>query len=321
MKLHFWGTRGSLPVSLTAAGVRRKLIDALSVAGPDAVGSTEAASAFVDALPFHIAAGFGGHTSCVQMISPRLPERTHVLFDLGSGLRTYSQQVMAGYKQNGPQTYHVFLSHLHWDHIMGFPFFIPAYEAGNVIHLHSCHAEVEQAIRQQQDAPSFPVPFAMLGAAIHFHIHSVDCDLEVAGLRVRAKKQHHGGDSYGWRIDDGERVVVYSTDSEHKLERTDEREAFIRFFERADAVIFDTMYSLAEAISIKADWGHSSNIVGVELCQAAQAKRLVMFHHEPAFDDAQLWRVFEETRRFEEITRDVAPLEVLAAYDGLTLNL
>lgn len=81
------------------------------------------------------------------------------------------------------------------------------------------------------------------------------------------------------------------------------------------------MYALADAISVKADWGHSSNIVGVELCQAAGVRRLCMFHHEPAYDDARIESVLRETRRFEEITRDEAPLEIVSAYDGLEIEL
>jgi ribonuclease BN (tRNA processing enzyme) len=102
----------------------------------------------------------------------------------------------------------------------------------------------------------------------------------------------------------------------------EEHEGFVKFFAKADLVIFDAMYSLAEAVSVKADWGHSSNVVGVELCQAAKAKRLALFHHEPMNDDNQLSRLLAETRRLEEITRhDHNPLEVISAYDGLTVAL
>jgi phosphoribosyl 1,2-cyclic phosphodiesterase len=82
------------------------------------------------------------------------------------------------------------------------------------------------------------------------------------------------------------------------------------------------MYSLAEAVSVKADWGHSSNVVGVELCQAAAARRLALFHHQPAHDDQQLARLLAETKRLEQITRgDAAPLEIISAYDGLIVEL
>ena len=86
-------------------------------------------------------------------------------------------------------------------------------------------------------------------------------------------------------------------------------------------VIFDAMYALAEAISVKADWGHSSNIVGVELCQMARAKHLVLFHHEPANNDATLEGLLKEARRFEELTRGDQALKVSAAYDGLEIDL
>lgn len=82
------------------------------------------------------------------------------------------------------------------------------------------------------------------------------------------------------------------------------------------------MYSLAEAVSVKADWGHSSNVIGVELCQAAAARRLALFHHEPMHDDKQLSRLLVETRRLEEITRgSQRPLEIISAYDGLSISL
>jgi ribonuclease BN (tRNA processing enzyme) len=114
---------------------------------------------------------------------------------------------------------------------------------------------------------------------------------------------------------------VYSTDSEHTFQDPTEGASFARFFREADVVIFDAMYSLAEAISVKADWGHSSNIVGVELCQLAQVRHLCLFHHEPALDDGALAKMLEETRRYEEITRTGHAMRVSAAYDGLEITL
>jgi phosphoribosyl 1,2-cyclic phosphodiesterase len=214
------------------------------------------------------------------------------------------------------------MSHLHWDHIMGFPFFTPVYIPGNRIVIHGCHEELELAFRRQQAAPCFPVDFDQLAATIEFDVMTPGRRYEIAGLGVTAKRQRHAGDSYGWRFEHDGRAFVYTTDSEHALGDDSERAAFVDFFRGADLVVFDAMYSLAEAISVKADWGHSSNIVGVELCQAAGARRLCLFHHEPAHDDSQIARTLAETRRFEEITReDRIPLEVSAAYDGLEIAL
>jgi ribonuclease BN (tRNA processing enzyme) len=133
--------------------------------------------------------------------------------------------------------------------------------------------------------------------------------------------QRHGGDSYGYRFESQGKVVVYSTDSEHPLEQPEHTQRFVNFFRDADLVIFDGMYSLADAVSVKADWGHSSNIVGVELCQMAGARHLCLFHHEPVFDDAAIDAVLAETRRLEEITRGATRLRVSAAYDGLEIGL
>ena len=133
--------------------------------------------------------------------------------------------------------------------------------------------------------------------------------------------QHHGGDSNGYRYERDGIAVVYSTESEHKLEDTAATAAFVEFFRDADLVIFDAMYSLADSITVKEDWGHSSNVVGVELCQMAGVKHLCMFHHEPLFDDDQLRRVLAETRRLEEITRGETRLEVSSAYDGMEIEL
>ena len=317
-RIRFWGTRGSLPVALTRQGVRDKLILALRGSGGRALGSDAEIERYIDSLPFEVAGTFGGNTSCVEL-DTGTPE--YVICDLGSGLRHFGQAAIARHGPGSPQTYHLFVSHVHWDHIMGLPFFGPAYIPGNRLFFYGAHTELEAALRRQMDPPSFPVNFSVFNAAIEFVYLEPDRTHDVAGMQVTLKRQHHAGDSYGYRFERDGRAVVYSTDSEHKFEQPGETAGFAKFFRDADVVIFDAMYSLAEAISVKADWGHSSNIVGVELCQLAQARHLCLFHHEPALDDAALARMLEETRRYEEITRTGDPVRVSAAYDGLELTL
>lgn len=322
MRVRFWGTRGSIPVALTAPQIRHKLITAFTRAMGQQLDSTEKITSFVDhELGFDVAGTFGGHSSCVEIDAGQPESGEHLICDMGSGARPLGQAMMSRFGPAAGQTYHVFMSHLHWDHIMGFPFFTPVYVPGNRIVMHGCHAELEHAFRRQQAAPSFPVEFSQLAATIEFDILAPGETREIAGFRVTPKKQLHGGDSYGYRFERDGKVVVYSTDSEHKLENAKEFDAFVQFFRNADLVIFDAMYSLAESISVKADWGHSSNVVGVELCQLAGARRLCMFHHEPASDDTAIATLLAETKRFEEITREGAVLEVLTAYDGLEVIL
>jgi len=316
--VRFWGTRGSLPVALDAAGVRAKLVAALRGANGHTFASDADVDAYVDSLPFDVGSTFGGNTSCVELLTGN-PE--YVACDLGSGLRPFGQAAIARHGPAAPQTYHLFVSHVHWDHIMGLPFFGPAYIPGNRLVFYGGHENLEAALRRQMDPPSFPVSFDVFRAAIDFVRLAPDVPHDVAGVRVTLKHQHHAGDSYGYRFEKGGRTIVYSTDSEHQLTEPGELVAFTEFFRDADLVIFDVRYSLAEATSVKADWGHSSNIVGVELCQAAKVKELCLFHHEPALDDAALTKMLTETRRFEEITRRAAPLRISAAYDGLEIRL
>jgi phosphoribosyl 1,2-cyclic phosphodiesterase len=317
-RIRFWGTRGSLPVSLTASDVRRKLTIALRGASGRVFASDREIGDYLDGLGMAVAGTYGGHSSCVEI---ETGGGEYVLCDLGSGVRRFGQAAIARHGPSAPQTYHVFLSHVHWDHIMGLPFFTPAYIPGNRVRFYGSHPGLEAALRRQQEQPSFPVDFSYLRANIEFVHLEPGKHHAVAGMTVTSKLQQHGGDSYGYRFEANGRSVVYSTDSEHKLTDPQDTAAFVEFFRNADVVIFDAMYSLAEATTVKADWGHSSNVVGVELCQMAGVRHLCLFHHEPANDDATISGVLEETRRLEEITRTGEPMLVSAAYDGMEIEL
>jgi len=322
VRVRFWGTRGSIPVSLTAADIRDKLARALLAASGKRFESYNDAQAFItQSLPAGLGHTYGGHSSCVELDTGG---EEYFACDMGSGARAFGAHVLA--RQGGrPATVHVFMSHMHWDHIMGFPFFGPAYVPNTRVRIYGCHEELELAFRRQQEPPSFPVPFDTLGADIEFVRLEPGRTHEVSGLKVTPQIQRHSGDSYGFRFESGGKRVVYTTDSEHKLEERSEAELFSGFFRDADLVIFDAMYSLADAISIRAAWGHSSNVVGVELCQMARAKHLVLFHHEPANSDAAIDGLLRDARRLEELTRDnfqpPRRLEISAAHDGLEIEL
>jgi phosphoribosyl 1,2-cyclic phosphodiesterase len=322
MRVRFWGTRGSLPVSLTWRDVRDRLARALVAASGRQLDTIEKAYAFAEGeLDFSLTHTFGGHSSCVEFELPGgAAGDEYFVCDMGSGARPFGDHVLA--RQAGrAASVNIFMSHVHWDHIMGFPFLGPAYVPNTRIRIYGCHEELEHAFRLQQNPPCFPVPFTQLAASIEFVRLAPGVTREVSGVRVTPKLQLHSGDSFGYRFEHAGKTLIYTTDSEHKLERKDETENIVAFFRDADLVVFDAMYSLAEAVSVKADWGHSSNIVGVELCQMARARKLALFHHEPANDDAAIERILRETRRLEELTRSGHRLEVLAAYDGLEVDL
>jgi len=299
--------------------IRQKIKHALLQANGRAFESESAVERFIDAeLDFSARHSYGGNTACVEIIEGA----NYTVCDMGSGLRCLGQQVMQKHGPSRPQVYNFFMSHVHWDHIMGFPFFAPAYIPGNTIRIHGGHAlsVLEEAFRRQQSDPCFPVQWDQLRAAIDFVHLEKDRWYEIDGLRIKAKLQPHHGDSYGYRFEKDGKAVVYSTDGEHKLQSEAETQAMIDFYRDADLVIFDAMYSLSDMITVREDWGHSSNVVGVDLCLRAHVKHFCMFHHEPAYSDQMIHTVLGETRRYAEIVREKGALEVSTAYDGLILD-
>ncbi|THD52235.1 MBL fold metallo-hydrolase [Phenylobacterium sp.] len=320
MLVRFWGTRGSLPVAQKADAIRSKIARALVAAGGRNFADDAEAAAFAEAsLDFATYGAYGGATSCVEIEGA---DDAYFVCDMGSGLREFGIDAFRRCAAGHPRTYHIFLSHLHWDHIMGFPFFGPAFDPGATIVIHSGHPDAEQALRRQQEEISFPVPFDWLRAKISFEVHGMAEPFEVAGVTVTLIRQHHSHDSYGYHLARDGRSVIYSTDSEHKVDNMDAEAAFEAFFAAADLVICDTMYSLGDSVSLKQDWGHSSNVVAVDLCHAAGAKRLALFHHEPTYTDADIQRMHAETVRYEELVREERPpLQVLCAYDGLEVTI
>jgi phosphoribosyl 1,2-cyclic phosphodiesterase len=317
MLIRFWGTRGSLPAPPNYRAVRTKVRDALLAASGRRFEGAEDVEAFIDReLPFSVGGTYGGNTSCVELVTGG---DEFVLCDLGSGVREFGNRILAQYGPAQTHRFNVFMSHLHWDHIMGFPFFTPAFIPGNVIRIYGCHKVMREAFMRQQSNPCFPVDFGSLGATIEFVELEPGRTYDIDGLLVRPILQNHGGDSFGYRFEKAGKAVVYSTDCEHKFEVLDERYPFVEFFRRADLLIFDAMYSLADQISVKEDWGHSSNMIAVELAQLAGAKHLVLYHHEPIYDDPMIERILGETRRWDEISRSGDELTITSAYDGLEI--
>jgi phosphoribosyl 1,2-cyclic phosphodiesterase len=320
MLIRFWGSRGSLPSPLNYRAVRAKILEAILASRGQSIESAEAVEKFIDTLPFAVRGTYGGNTSCTEIVTGG---DEYVLCDMGTGSREFGNSVLAKFGPAKKNRFNIFMSHLHWDHVMGFPFFTPSYIPGNVIRIHGCHKAMRETFARQQSNPSFPVDFKTLGATIEFVELEPGRIYEIDGLSVQTIAQRHGGDSYGYRFSKDGKTMVYSTDSEHKFETLDENYPFVEFFRNADLLVFDAQYSLADQISVKEDWGHSSNMIGVELAQLAGVKQLVMYHHEPVNDDRMLDKILAETRRYEEISRSeqARKLIVTSAYDGLEITL
>lgn len=322
MKAVIWGSCGSLPSPISSATIRSKMVRALWNARDKDFQSEADVQAYLDELPHSDRGTYKANTSCVQIVT----RSKQVIFcDAGTGIRDYAMTVDPDAE---PATYHIFISHLHWDHIQGFPFFAPAYKPGNRIIFHGFHAGIEKAIREQMDAPCFPVPFSAMQADIEFDIREEGANFEVDGVTIESIKQQHPGDSWGYSFEEDGKRIIYSSDSEHGPEAREDGYRFIDFFQSADVLIFDGQYTFEEANNEKRHWGHSDHMTAVELAARAEAKKLVVFHHEPSYSDTMIEEIHRDALDYrEEFNRKrfpereaCYPSELILAYDGLTIE-
>jgi phosphoribosyl 1,2-cyclic phosphodiesterase len=240
-------------------------------------------------------AQFGGNTSCVMIIGDG--GRVAIL-DAGTGIRKAGRWLVdRGIAQRDDLT--ICLSHTHWDHIQGFPFFGPAYDPRQNLTIAingraAAHVDLEQVFTTQMQQDFFPVPLSGMGATIRFWQPS-PTDLEARfGDSVRTLHHAHPGTAYSYRLADAAgHSVVYCTDIEHG-KRIDPR--VVELASGADLLIHDAQYTPAE-LEKKRGWGHSSWEQAVEVGLAAKVKRLALFHHDPEHDDAFLHGVEREAQR------------------------
>lgn len=318
MKVVIWGSRGSLPASVKSKTIRNKIYRAIEAARGYNLKSKKDIEQFIDKqLPFSVRGGYGTNTSCVEIRDGKNNEE-YVIFDSGSGIRDFGNYVMQ--KGKISSIFHIFLSHLHWDHIYGLPFFVPAYIKGNRLNFYGFHDNIEQVFINQQKSPCFPVPLHFMQSEKRFTKLKLEEEYEIAEFRVKGIEQNHPQISYGYSFEKEGKKIVYSTDSEHKYNSNDEDYPFVEFFRNADLLIFDTQYSLADAIYVKEDWGHSSNIIAVELAVRAGVKHLCMYHSENTHDDVTLDKMLRETINYASIYDKSYPLKISLAYDGLEID-
>ena len=332
MKVHFKGTRGSIPISYTAAQIKKKVVGALLAARGKDLRSESQILEFVEKkLPFHLGSGWGGNTACVFV---ETDSQEKIIFDAGSGIRPLGQEFAKAGLRN--TTFHIFISHLHYDHIQGIPFFIPAYDPSNKIIFHGAHEELEIGIKNQMRPPYFPIDMDSFNAEVTFEIHQADEKVEVCNSVISLFKQDHPGVSYGYRMDHGSKSVVYSTDAEHKNAAHSKEYPYVEFIRGADLLIFDALYTHSQSIGNREHWGHSSNVMGVELAARGEVKTLAIFHHDPGSSDQDIVDFEGHTRKFLQSSRSAIretqpgipgapsarkfPVEILHAYDGLTLT-
>lgn len=315
-EITFRGVRGSIPSPLLGDEIEEKVTRILETVTPEDLKDMASRKAFIEGLPVHLKRSFGGNSSCVQVDVGG----TLIIFDAGSGLRVLGYELLEKGFGRGQGEGHLFLSHTHWDHIMGIPFFIPFYRKGNRFKIYGAHPDLQERLNTQQSSPHFPVPFSSFEADVEVvEISGMDC-VEIGPVRVTWKAMAHPGVSYTYRVEYEGKSVVYSTDAEYKRLEPEDLEPTIEFFRDADLLIFDSQYTFVEGIE-KEDWGHSSTFIGVDLAVAANVKRLSFYHHEPTYSDMKLMSVFGQTKKYLKAIAPNHPLELMISCEGVSVDL
>jgi phosphoribosyl 1,2-cyclic phosphodiesterase len=298
MQITFWGVRGSYPVP-GAATVR-----------------------------------YGGQTSCVEV---RTASGETVIVDAGTGMRQLGNKLAR--EANGqPANYHVLLSHVHWDHIQGLPFFSPAYVAGTRISIYALLTaadELHQVIGGITRHEFFPMSLEAVPAQFEFHQVEPGVDFAVGGFHVMPIALNHPFGAVGYRVDADGSSWAYVADTApfdrvlHKqhflagpeaLSEDDRialaamRDALVRRLEGVDTVVYDTHFTEDEYRRFP-HYGHSTPEQALELCAAAHVRRLVLYHHAPSHGDDQMDRIAAEALR----KGAGLGVEVLTSFEGMTL--
>jgi phosphoribosyl 1,2-cyclic phosphodiesterase len=265
---------------------------------------------------------YGGNTACISLAGPggRL-----VILDAGSGLRPLGHELML--RRRGRLSAEILLSHTHWDHIQGLPFFKPLSEPGNRFCVYGAAQDgvpLQEILRRQMDPMVFPIPLEALAARIDV-LDIVEGEVPLRDFRVRAFRLRHPGTTLGYRIypSAGGRDIAYVTDNELGPGGTYPvsehwRERLVQFLAGTDTLVHDAMYS-DQFIRLRAGWGHSTPREAVRLAADAECARLILFHHEPEHDDATIDGLLADAKAY---ARELAPkLVVEAAAEGTGFSL
>ncbi|MBI2615517.1 MAG: MBL fold metallo-hydrolase [Gemmatimonadetes bacterium] len=289
-RVTIWGARGSIPTP-----------------GPDT-------------------ARYGGNTACVAVEGLGPDQGCLVILDAGTGIRLLGGElVRLGGKD--PLSVDLLLSHTHWDHIQGLPFFAPFFGKGNCIRIWGAkqgEVDLEVILRQQMHPVVFPVPLDEVAAELT--VEHVDAQsFEIDGFAVRAMRLRHPGNTLAYRLTPagGGASMAYVTDNElgpggDYGEPRSWRADFVEFLRGVDVLIHDAMFTTDE-LEHHRGWGHSSYLEAVTLARDARVKRLVLFHHRPERDDAGMDGLVKQARA--AANKMNASLKVMAATEGLQLTL
>ncbi len=257
------------------------------------------------ASPGQDTAAVGGNTSCVEVLCGE----TRIVLDAGTGLRNLGNSLLA---KGAPASLSLLLSHYHWDHIQGLPFFVPVYlkdTSLTIVGGANGVGSVRETLERQMSAPVFPVRLDEVSARIATREVKIGDAFDVGEAVVRVGKGNHPGGVVAYRIEHAGKSIVYATDTEHYA-CVDP--ALRRLCEGADVLVYDAQYTPDEYTG-KVGWGHSTYVAGAELARSAGVGTLLLYHHDPMRSDAGVSEI-------ERKARELFPSSI-AGREGLVLDL
>ena len=227
---------------------------------------------------------YGGNTTCTEI----LHGDRQFFVDMGSGLR----EAGSFYMPTGRKEFHIFLTHMHWDHIMGLPFFIPIHVPGYTIKIYHVHRNAPEHVKINFNGVNFPLTWDQLGGKIEFVQMKLYEAMTFDNVTVTPFVLDHPGGSFGYRFEAGGKSCAVGVDGEFKRMSPAELGKDLAFYQNLDLLVFDAQYEIAELAS-RFDWGHCSPNIGVDLALRECIKTLVFTHHDPWATPAKLRRMYK----------------------------
>jgi phosphoribosyl 1,2-cyclic phosphodiesterase len=320
MIVKYWGVRGSLPSSPNPEQWADHVETLLKKFFREGYQSPAEIPQFMQAHSIPEIGGFGTHTTCVEVSTAQ----GQVVIDGGSGLKNLGDQMMKGACGRGQGKVHVFLTHFHWDHLLGLPFFAPHFVKGNEVHYYAVQPELEAVIRNKFQRPLFPVSFDMLGAKLSFHRLQPRQPLRIADLTVTPYQLDHPDPCWGFRVEAEGKAYAHCVDTEGTRVTSEQLGEDRPLYRNADLMYFDAQYTLPE-LAEKANWGHSASQLGLDIAFRENIRRVIFAHHDPGASIDQIQNLQNETQAYYDLktqkSEGVGSVSWEFAYDGLTVKL
>jgi phosphoribosyl 1,2-cyclic phosphodiesterase len=235
-----WGVRGSVPRPEIPALLHSRITHLLEEYSTSKLSVAE----FMRQQPQVLVSGYGGNTTCVEVKNGD----DRLIIDAGSGLRELGLSLLAGPLGRGQGEAHLLFTHFHWDHLIGMPFFIPLFLAGNHLHVYAVQPELEMVIRQIFARPFFPVEFSELGAKLHFHALVPRQKMKIQNFEVTPYELDHPDPCWGFRIERGGGSYAHCVDTECTRQTQEELGPDLPLYQKADLMFFDAQYTLTEVV-------------------------------------------------------------------------